>query len=155
MKRWWIAVLGLVVAGLLVLPMVTAPSDSEMVKESLEAAVRASREGKPGGVFEHLSSSMRFNDMPLDDRVSVADFIRKSRPAIEVHQVVPEVSGNTAVVESPVTVEFQFGPVPVAQRLEKVRFTFRKETGTRFLVIPAPKWRLSDVQAPTVAVPDY
>ncbi|MCC6402855.1 MAG: hypothetical protein IT207_02485 [Fimbriimonadaceae bacterium] len=147
MRKWVIASVGLVVAAILAAPLVFLPSDHDLVVEALDEAVVAGREGRPGGVMEHLSRSIRYNNVPLEDRAAVAEFIRTGKPDVEVLHKEPSIQGDSATIFSPVRVDFRYGPLQVSQTVEDVRFEFRKETGTRWLVVPVPKWRLVSIEA--------
>lgn len=153
MKKWGLVLVALTVVAILVAPLVFLPSDRDLVIEALDEAIVAGREGRPGGVMEHLSKSIEYNSVPLEDRAAVADFIRSGKPDVEVLNKEPVVEGDSATIHSPVRVEFGYGPLQVAQTVEDVRFEFKKETGTRWLVVPVPKWRLVSIQASSFELP--
>jgi hypothetical protein len=155
MRTWSLVGLGGLLLAVLAAPALLGPSDRALIQQTMDEALRASREGRPGGVLENLSRSIRYNDMPLDNPQEVAEFIRNGRPDVTVADMSPDIQGGMATIESPVTVSLRYGPLPMTQTLPKVRFTLRKEVGTRWLVVPAPKWRLVSIEADGVAVPSY
>lgn len=155
MKRWVLAVLCLAVVLVLAAPAIFAPNDRQLVIEALDEAVAAGREGRPGGVMEHLSKSIKYNNVPLEDRAAVADFIRNGKPDVYVLNKVPVVTGDTATIHSPVRVDFRYGPLNVSQTVEDVKFEFKKEMGTRWVIVPAPKWRLTSIEAASFEIPAF
>lgn len=155
MRTWIVAVLGALLLAALAAPAIFGPSDRVLIQQTMDEAIAASREGRAGGVLENLSRSIRYNDMPVENPREVAEFIRKGRPDVTVMDMTPRIEGDSATIESPVTVSLRYGPLPMTQTLPKVRFTLRREVGTRWLLIPAPKWRLVSIEADGAVVPDY
>ncbi len=123
-------------------PMFFVPSDKVLIHDALQESIKASRDGRPGGVLDFLSKSLKINDNESESRWSVADFIKKSRPDVEIENQEPQIEGETARIVSPVTVSLGLGPVQTPIRLEKVDIRLQKEMGTKFLIFPSPKWRI-------------
>ncbi len=147
MKAWAIGIAVVVLLGVLAFPFVFGPSDQQLIQQALDDSVAASREGRPGGVLEYLSHSLKYNDEAVGNRSEVATFIKNSHPQVVIENPTPTINGNTATIVSPVTLTFGLGPVGTPVRLQKVEITLSKETGTRFLILPSPKWRVSEVKA--------
>lgn len=141
-------------AAALLAPALVGPSDKELIRQTMAEAVKAGREGRPGGVLESLSRSIRYNDMPVEDPRAVAEFVRKSKPDVTLLNPEPTIEGSQATIVSPVTLTLRYGPVPMTQTIPDVRFVLRREVGTRWLFIPAPKWRLVSIEAAGVGIPD-
>lgn len=139
----------------LCIPMFFGPSDRQLIKEALDESVKASREGRPGGVMDYLSSSLKFNEEDTGSRSEIADYVKRARPDIVIEDTTPTISGDTATVVSPVTVTFSLGPASQPVRIERVEITLAKETGTRFLILPAPKWRIRDVKTSQVDMAQF
>lgn len=128
------------------------PDDRELIHEALAESIVASREGKPGGVLEYLSRDLTFNDEPVQGNAEISRVISMSRPDVRVINAEPEIFGDRAQIVSPVEIKLSIPGVGVNQRLERVIITFSKEPGTRWLVLPYPKWRISGVSTGDIDV---
>ena len=151
MRNWIIASSAVVLAGLTVLFIVTAPSDEDLIRAALEESVQASRDGRAGGVLGHLSPSLTFNGMPVASRAEIADFVRKSRPDVELGPVEPVIEGNVATVVTSVRINVSFLGYSADQKLSGVQIRLARETGVRWLLFPGTKWRISEVTVPDLA----
>lgn len=157
-----LCVLGAIVAW----PYVFGPSDQVLVRQALEASIEAGREGRPGGVLEHLSNSLRINDSIPGNRSQIAQVIRANRPEVTVMTPEPEVVGSDATIRSAISVKFGRAGEPGGLmqalqlpeqtiRLSNVEIKFKKESATRWLVIPDRKWRIVSVEAPNFDVSGF
>lgn len=147
--------IGLVVVALLAIGLgayLSGPSDEQLVREALYESIEASRNGQPGGVMEHLSRSITFNEIPVENRQDVANFIRNSRPSVNLlTQDAPiRFEGSTAEMVADFHVVVAFGFVSIDQAINGVQVRFRRETATRWLVLPASRWRISEIRAPAI-----
>ena len=145
MKKWLIGIGAAALVSALCIPMFFGPSDQKLIKEALQESVKASREGRPGGVMDYLSSSLKVNEEDVENRGEIGRYIKNARPEVVIENPTPVITGDTATVVSPVTVTFSIGPVSQPARIERVVITLAKETGTRFLIFPAPKWRIKEI----------
>lgn len=130
------------------MPLAFVPDDKTLIKEALTESVRASREGRAGGVLEYLSKNFTINGEPLEDRPGIKNFIRSNRPDVEIESLQPLIDNDTATVNSPITVKIGFASASYPVRIEQAAITLRKEHGTRWLVYPSPKWRIVEVKTP-------
>jgi hypothetical protein len=147
MKPWMWAIAVVAVLAAVAVPFASSPSDEALIQEALDRAVQSSREGKPGGVLEHLSKSMTYNEIPVDNRAEVAKFIREGKPEVTIEDPRPQIAGGEALVVSPVVVGVRYGPVPIETRIPKVTIVLQREVGRKWLVFPAPVWRITRVTA--------
>jgi len=117
------------------------------VREALRVALKASREGKPGGLLDHLSASLKVNDtdMQLNGK-QIGDFIADQKPDITVDDPEPVVTGNEARIKSSIRLKMGLFGVNVEKQIKSVTMIFRRESARVFLVFPSQKWRLTDVQ---------
>lgn len=145
MKRVAIAIGSVLLLAVLAAPFVFAPNDKELIKTAVEESIKASEEGRPGGVLEYISSSMKFNDEGVD-KSSVAQYIKMARPDIKILDPTPSIDGDTATIVSPVVVTMRLGPMETPTRLDRVVITLNRETGRKFFVLPAPVWRVRSVK---------
>jgi hypothetical protein len=124
--------------------------DATLIQQSLQEAVKASREGRPGGVVDLLSNSLTVNQTEVGNaRGQINDFIRKQKPSVTVLEPSPQITGDEARIVSPV--ELDLG-ILGKRNLSEVTLIFRKEESTEFLLIPTRKWRLTEVRAPETAI---
>lgn len=146
----------LLVAGVLQAVLASGPSDERLIREALRESLHASREGRPGGVVELLSDQLEFNNELVANKRQIAQFVRDSRPDVSVSEKSLEVRGENALMVANVTVRLAtplgFG---LDRTFEDVQLLFRKEPGTRLLILPDSKWRLYRVVAPNVNVSEF
>lgn len=146
--RWALIIFGIVAVGGILLAVFSSPPDEELIVQSLQEMADASESGRPGGVLDHLSRSAQFNDIPMDDRGEVADVVRKMKPRVEFGAIEPVISGEQAIVTTPVTIGYGIGPVKGEQTIDDMVITLRKETGVKWFILPSPVWRVVEVDAP-------
>lgn len=128
--------------------VVTRPSDEDLIQEALERSIAASREGKPGGVFEHLSRSFTYNESAITSRRDVGQYINQLKPAIELSNREPNISENTARILTDVHLEIGMLNYRQEFTIPGVEIELAKESGTRWGFIPYPQWRIVSVEAP-------
>lgn len=147
--KWLVGVMVLCGISLLLINGLKSGDDRKLIQEALDESIKASREGKPGGVLENISVNFKFNDSEIGGRGDIGQYVKQMRPDVEILQRDPTISGDTAKIISDVKVRFKLGPVESEQRVENVVITLQRETGTKFGVIPVKKWRIVTVSAPT------
>jgi len=124
-----------------------APNDQQLIAEALRQSIQASKEGRPGGVLDILSSKFRINDQS-PGTMNIAKFIRDSKPDVDVSNMTAVVSGDTARIDSPVHVRATFLTQTFDQQIPNVTFVFQKEDAHKFLIIPTTEWHLTDIEVP-------
>lgn len=145
MKNWIIASAIVVITGLTVLFIATAPTDEELIREALDESIQASREGKPNPVLDNLASSFTWNGQTVGlDRGEIAQFVRLSKPEIELGQYKTEINGDEAVIVTDVQVKIEIQTL----KYDRVEIRLRRDTGTRWLVFPSARWKIYEVSAP-------
>lgn len=152
----------LLVVGALVLLLIgvrfaigsRGPDDAKLIQEALQESIRASHEGRPGGVLEYLSEQFKINQESPTGR-QIADFIRNNKPDIEVPNTTPVIRAQegTAFITSPVRVKVSFLGQNFDQTVENVTMKFQREDAREWLIFPTKKWRLVEVSVPNEAVP--
>ena len=150
MKKGFILAGVLALIGALFAPFVFAPSDEQMIKDALNESIKAGREGRPGVVMEYVSRSFKYNDEEVNDRMSMANYIKSAKPEVTVLDPRPTIQGNTATIVSAVDVNLAIGPVDFPVHLDHAEITFAKETGTKFLIFPSPTWRITNIKAEAI-----
>ncbi len=145
----------LVVFGIKAVMTMNGPSDEKLVQQALAESIKASREGRPGGVMEYLSDSLKLNDQEPGKR-QIADFIKNSHPDISVSDTEPVIrqSEGTAQINSPVRIKLSFpGGASVDKTIPNVTMKFQREDARVWLVIPTKQWRLVEVTVPQASIP--
>jgi uncharacterized protein YjeT (DUF2065 family) len=154
-KPIWI-VLGVVIVliGIRIVMGLAPQDDKKLIKEALAESIKASREGRPGGVMDKISTKLTVNNEQFS-RSQIANVIRDSKPEIEVTQQDPVVMGDEAQITSPVRLKLS-APIGKAVAfdgtIKDVTLIFAKESATDWLIIPTTKWRLKEVKLPDDAM---
>ena len=136
------------VAALVGIFYATAPSDEELIEQALREAIVASKEGRPGGVLEHLSRSFVYDGQPVYDWKEVSQFIKVAKPVVEIDANRPQIDGDRAIVVARIDFKMGFQTFSIDESIDNVEIRFGRESGTRWLVFPAPKWKIIEVSAP-------
>lgn len=131
------------------------PSDRELILRALEESVRAGKEGRAGGVLEYLSESFTINRLDPGSRGDISRFVREARPDVTVLRPEPIVRGDTATITSPVRVKLSARFLEFDRTFDNVIIRFRKETGTRYGILPTRNWKIVSVEAPDVTIFDF
>src|SRR4051812_25538220 len=105
-KKLIFTMLGIVVALILLRVTIFAPQpdDQALIQNALKDSIEASKEGRPGGVLDFLSSKFKINS-ESPGRFDIAKFIREHKPDITVYNTKAIISGDTARIETPVEVK--------------------------------------------------
>ena len=128
------------------------PNDQVLIERALQESIQASKDGRPGGVLDILSSKFRINDQS-PGRFDIAKFIRQNKPDVTVYNTKAVVSGDSARIETPVEVKLSVLNQNFDQRIDNVTLVFQKEDAHRYLVIPTTEWHLTDVEVPNDSIP--
>lgn len=136
------------VAALVGIFYATAPSDEELIEQALEDAIIASKEGKPGGVLEHLSRSFVYDGQQVFDWNEVSQFIKVAKPEIEIDADRPQIDGDQAIIVAHIEFKMGFQALSIDNSIDNVEIRFGKESGTRWLIFPSPQWKITEVSAP-------
>lgn len=130
------------------------PDDQKLIREALDEAILASKEGRAGGVIELLSRDLKFNDQEVGtNKRQIMDFVQKQKPSVTVQDTNALLTGDEARIVSPV--EIDLGLFGGKRNLKEVSLIFRKEDATTYLIFPARKWRLVEVRVPDATVADF
>lgn len=151
MNRNWVkfgfVALVVIILGWFVLK--PGPNDKEQIQTALKNAIKAGKEGRPGGVMEYLSDSFRVNSVSYrPGGAQVADAIKRYKPDVTVDNTEPTINGGTATITSNIELSILTRSISVPN----VTFTFKKEDAHRWLVIPTKEWKLEGVSAPQDSV---
>ncbi|MBV6457774.1 MAG: hypothetical protein HONBIEJF_00894 [Fimbriimonadaceae bacterium] len=156
MKRtgWIVAV---VVAAVITFFGFRGPSDRELIDQAITESTRAGREGRPGGVLEYLSKSLKVNQIEYSgSRFDISRFVRESRPDVQLDNRVVEVdeAAGTAIVTASAKVSASiFGMGEISREIDKVRVHLERQDSRKWLLFPAKIWRIVSVDAPNVDIP--
>lgn len=145
----------LVLVGVRLVMTMNGPSDTQQIRDALAASIRASKEGKPGGVMDYLSSKLRINDTDELPASQVQNFIKNSRPDVTVGRVDPVVNSSegTAHVLTSAKVSYDWLNQKGSIDLSEVDILFRREDAHEWLIFPTKKWRIVEIDIPQDKMP--
>jgi hypothetical protein len=143
----------LLVAGKVLTTVMRPQDDRKMILDALAESIKATKEGRPGGVMDKLSANIKYNnqDVSGNDR-DIARYIRDNKPDIVVENTDPDVKGDEATIVSPVTMKLSFLGQSVDKEMKDVTLIFRKEADRDFLIFPTTRWKLAEVRVPDGSV---
>jgi hypothetical protein len=148
-----VLILGL--GGRAAIGLMSRPNDQQLIEVALDESIQASKEGRPGGVMDKLSTNLKFNDMDTSsNRRQIADYIKNSRPDVDVLDKTAVITGEEARIVSPVKLTINL----LGERtmdLDEVTMIFRKEEDRAYVLFPTRKWKLSEVRVPEQNVADF
>jgi hypothetical protein len=151
-----VAVLVVLLGVRIALSIANRPSDQAQIEQALADSIKASKEGRPGGVMDKLSGRLKVNEMDASsNRSQIANYIKQNHPDVVVQNKKAVVSGDEAQIVSPVDIELSFLGQTRTLHLEEVTMIFRKETDYEYLVIPTDKWKLAEVRVPDSALSEF
>lgn len=153
MKKVVIGAVVLAVAAIAIQIFAFGPSDKQMIQSALDESLLAAREGRPSPVLEYLSRNFEINGQRMSERPEIAKAVQMAKPEITVMNREPQITDSTATINSSVKVKLDYMGLNIDQTFENVTITFTKESGTRMLVVPYPKWRISGVSAAGLPTP--
>ena len=143
------------VGGRMILSVLNPPNDLALIKTALADSIKATKEGRPGGVMDKLSVNLKFNgESESGNRNEIARYIRNSRPEVTVEQIEPVVTGDEARIVSPVDLKIGLLGVNKEAHLKEVTIVFKKEEDHEWLFFPSQKWKVAEVQVPNDSVAD-
>jgi hypothetical protein len=147
------ALLVLLMGGRALFYAANPQDDKTLIQKALAESIKASKEGRPGGVMDKLSVNIKYNNENVGsaDR-DIARYIRSSKPDIELENTIPVVTGDEATIVSPVNLKVALLGQSVSRRLNEVTLVFRKEADRDFLVFPTTRWKLAEVRVPEASV---
>ena len=127
--------------------MLGRPDDQTLIKQALDESIKASREGRPGGVMDKLSMNVKVNDQEYSGNSrQIADFIRNSRPDISFTSSKAIITGDEARIISPAHLKTQILTQSIERDLSSVTLVFKREDDREYLVFPVKKWKLTEVK---------
>lgn len=130
------------------LSMMNAKDDKTLINEAVQNAIKASKDGKPGGVLDFLSTKVKFNNSELSTgRGEVANFIKNSKPEFEFSNLDPQVFDTNARIET--SAKMKVGVLNFQQSVDvpKVIIHLEKEEDREWLIIPHRTWRITNIEA--------
>jgi len=142
------AIGALIILGLLWILLGPKPNDQEQIKEALNNAIQASKEGRPGGVLDYIADTIEVNGAKYRSGQEVANAIKKYKPDVKVQKMDPVVNGDKGTITSDVQLSIAIKTISIPN----VTFKFGKEQGHKWLVVPTNDWKLEGVDLPQESV---
>jgi hypothetical protein len=150
---WIVVVVFTVVSIRVLVSRMNTPNDQELIQTALADSIKASKEGRPGGVMDLLSDKLKLNEMDTSgNRRQIAQFIKENQPDVNVLNKKAVIAGDEAQIISPVQLELNFLGQKVSRNMDEVTLVFRKESDREYLIFPTTKWKLAEVRVPEDAV---
>lgn len=144
-----VAAIVLVLVGIRIVAGLNGPDDKQLVRQALADSIKASKEGRPGGVMDKISNKLTVNDTEVGQMGNIANFIKQSRPDVEVLTPDPVILGDEARITSPVKVSMSLpGGAGFDRTIDNVILIFAKEDSMTWLIFPSKQWRLKEVKMP-------
>jgi hypothetical protein len=153
----WVIVAAVALFGIrIVMSRMNQESDQVLIERALAESIQASKEGRPGGVMDKLSKSLKFNELDTSgNRSQIAQYIKQNKPDVTVVNKKAVVSGEEARIISPVNIKIGFLGQGIERELKDVTMVFRKEEDREYLIFPTTKWKLAEVTVPDASVADF
>lgn len=129
--------------------------DQQLIRQALSEALKASKEGRPGGVMEKLSFKVNVNGSDYSSRDSaIANYIKNNHPDVTFGNDRAVVTADEATIVTPATVKLELLGNAMERTIQKVTLVFHRENDYEWLIIPTKKWRLAEVRVPDNALSD-
>jgi hypothetical protein len=143
----------MLIGGKVFIALNSPQDDRKQIQEALADSIKASKEGRAGGVLDKLSANIKYNDQDVAGASrDIARYIRDNKPDIEVQNTDPDVKGDEASIVSPVTLKMSLLGQSMSRELKEVTLIFRKEPDRAFLIFPTTRWKLAEVRVPDTSV---
>ena len=143
----------LLVGAKLAVGLFSKVDDKTLILEAVKDGLKASKEGRPGGVLEKLSASLTVNGEGTPGAKSqIADYIKRLKPDVEFKSLEPQVFGDEARIETPATMSVSILGMNQSVELKNVTITLKREDSYEYLIFPKKAWRVSDVQVDVSAL---
>ena len=126
-------------------------SDSEQIVAALNDSIKASKEGRPGGVLDKLADGFQVNNQSFSSG-QIADFIKKHKPSVSVLQPAPVVTDDDAHIISPVRVSVDFLGSDHGITIPDVDIQFHRESARAWLIFPVSTWHMTKINVPPDAL---
>ena len=145
----------LVIGGKAIYAVLNPPDDKALIKAALNESIKATKEGRPGGVIDKLSMNLKYNgESEAGNQTEIARYIRNSRPDITVEKPEPVVVGDEARIVTPVDLNLDQLGMKMSKHLKDVTLVFHKEDARDWFIFPNQKWKLAEVDVPDSSVAD-
>ena len=133
----------------------SSQDDRTLIRQALAESIKASKEGRPGGVLDKISTTFAINSQS-PSRTEIADIIKKSKPDVVVTAPDPVVneSEGTAQINSPVHLKFEFLGQHMDRDVKNVTIRFKREDSRQWLIFPSKQWRVTEVLIPQESITD-
>ncbi len=153
----WIIVAIVALVGIRVaVSSMNAPNDQEQIQLALAESIKASKEGRPGGVMDKLSANLKLNEMDTSgNRNQIANYIRESKPDVNVLEKTAVITGDEAQIKSPVQLSVNLLGQKMERQMEDVTLIFRRENDRAYLIFPTKKWKLAEIRVPEESVSSF
>ena len=122
-----VAVLVVLIGIRVAMVLTSHPSDEDQIKQALADSIQDSKAGKTGSLMELLGDQISFNSQDASSEKSqIASFIKKQHPDISFQNETAFVTGTTARIDSPATIQLSFLGQSRTIQLKEVLLIFKR-----------------------------
>jgi hypothetical protein len=141
-------IVGVLLIGKVGLGFLNQPDDKTLISQAIKEAQSASKEGRPGGVLDFLSFDLDVNGNKVEGtRRDIAQYIKNSKPDIELTSIEPIITGEDARLETPATVKIGVAMFSKAVTIPSVVVNLKKEVDREWFIIPKKSWKITQIRA--------
>ncbi len=127
--------------------------DQKLIQEAITEAIKAGKDGRPGGVLDNISIDFKINDQDAGSRFQIADYVKKMKPEVQLPPYSAQIFGEEAIITTPMTLNVGILTARTDVPIKEVTIKMRKEDARKWLIIPTHRWRVAEVKVPQDAVP--
>ncbi len=140
-------IVALLIGAKFAMSLLNQPSDETLIAEAVKDGLKASKEGRPGGVLDKISANLTVNgDDTPGARPQIADYVKKLKPDVEFTSLKPQVFGDEARIETPAKMSVSLLGMSQSVNLDKVTITLQRENTYEYLIFPRKAWKVTDVK---------
>lgn len=144
-----VGIVAALVVGRIAIGLINQPDDKTLIMKALKEAQVASKEGKPGGVLDFLSSDLTVNQSEAAGaKRNIADYIKKMKPDVEFQDSEPQILGESARLDTAAKVTIGILTMTKSFDLPSTVIRFEKEESREWLIIPKKTWKIKSIEVP-------
>lgn len=142
-------IVGLLLIGKVGLGFLNQPDDKTLIAQAMKEAQTAGKEGRPGGVLDFLDlGQLNVNGVDASGTGrEIANYIKNSKPDIELTKIEPIVTGDDARLESPATVKVGIAMLSRTVTIPNVVVNLKKQVDREWFIIPRKSWKIVQIRA--------
>ena len=100
-------------------------------------------------MLDNLSFDFSYGGQDVS-RIDIAKIVKQAKPQLVAVNENPEITGDSATIVTPISAKFDYMGFAMDTVVPDVTVRFQREVGTKWLIVPQPKWRIVSVDAPNL-----